>query len=73
VNVDTGQLATEAEVKAMNEADRKRYEPIPADTKLDTVRQLQKPTLEAKARQAALKSLNRAKNKQARLARRKNR
>lgn len=73
MQASTGRIFTQEEVDKMDAAQKKDMHPLPADTKVDTIWKLQKPTLQQKQRAAALKALNRAKNKQARKSRRQNR
>lgn len=73
MQASTGQIFTGEEVQAMDAEKQKDMYALPDDTKLDTIRKLQKPSLVQAQRAAALKALNRAKNKAARQARKKNR
>ena len=72
MHVETGKIITGEEYDQLTEALQKKHEPIPSETKLDTVRKLQMD-LPSQARRSALKSLNRKKNKAARKARKRNR
>jgi hypothetical protein len=70
---DTGRIYTTDEVKLMGELEQLKCHSLPAETAVDTIYKLQKPTLAEKERRAALKALNRNANKMARKARRRNR
>ena len=59
MQASTGKILTEEEVKALDKDVQGDCHPIPADTKVDTIRKLQ--NADPESRKAALKSLARKK------------